>query len=840
MSGARAEASVSDVGAVLRGSFAQNRARVLLAVLAIALGVALGLAVQLINRTAVDELTQGVRTIAGDADLTVRGARSGFSEHVFAQLARDPDVAVASPIVEVDVRVAGRPEPLRVLGLDLFRAAAIQPALFPEGGERYDALRSDTIFLSNAAQAWLGLERGGTLVLQSGLADVPLRVAGRVPGAGGQRLAVMDIAGAQAALGRPGSISRVDLRLAPGVDVAAFRARVARALPPGVAIDSPQASLTATEAVSRSYRVNLNVLALVALFTGGLLVFTTQALSVVRRRAQFALLRVLGVTRGRLALLVALEGVLIGVAGGVVGLAAGYAVASAAVRFAGADLGSGFFRGVAPSIALDPAAFALFFVLAVLAAIAGSIVPAREAARASPAHALKAGDEETALARLRPPWRGFAVIALGVALIGLPPVDGLPLAGYAAIACLLIGTLLAMPAASTAILARLPTPRSAPAALALAQLKAAPGQVTVSLAAIVASVSLMVAMAIMVTSFRASLDEWLVRVLPADLYLRLPVADSGALSRDEQARIAALPGVARSEFLREEQLLLDASRPRVVVLARPLAERDAATKLPLVAPALPRPAGAPAALWVNEAMVDLYGFAPGKTVSLPLRGRDAEFFVAGVWRDYGRPQGAAQLDRATYVAITGDESVTNAALWLAAGADAAAVREALRRTLPGGERLEIAQPGEIRALSLAAFDRTFAITYALEFASMAIGLVGLSSAFGALVLARRREFGVLRHLGMTRAQVAHMLATEGVITAVLGVGAGVALGAAISLILIHVVNRQSFHWGMDVAMPWPQLALFALIVVALATLTAVASGRHAMGAAAVRAVKEDW
>ncbi len=123
---------------------------------------------------------------------------------------------------------------------------------------------------------------------------------------------------------------------------------------------------------------------------------------------------------------------------------------------------------------------------------------------------------------------------------------------------------------------------------------------------------------------------------------------------------------------------------------------------------------------------------------------------------------------------------------------------------------------------------------------MAIGLVGLSSAFGALVLARRREFGVLRHLGMTRAQVARMLATEGVTTAAIGVGAGLALGAAISVILIHVVNRQSFHWGMDVAVPWLQLAAFAAVVVALATLTAVASGRQAMGADVVRAVKEDW
>jgi putative ABC transport system permease protein len=249
---------------------------------------------------------------------------------------------------------------------------------------------------------------------------------------------------------------------------------------------------------------------------------------------------------------------------------------------------------------------------------------------------------------------------------------------------------------------------------------------------------------------------------------------------------------------------------------------------------------APPALWVNEAMVDLYGFAPGSTVTLPLAGRTTPFFVAGVWRDYGRPQGAVQVDRATYAAITGDASVTNAALWLLPGADAMAVREAIRRALPGGERLEIAQPGEIRKLSLNAFDRTFAVTYALEFASMAIGLVGLSSAFGALVLARRREFGVLRHLGMRRGEVAKMLATEGVLTAAIGVGAGLVLGAAISLILIHVVNRQSFHWGMDVAMPWPQLALFALAVVALATLTAVVSGRQAMGTDVVRAVKEDW
>ncbi len=337
--------------------------------------------------------------------------------------------------------------------------------------------------------------------------------------------------------------------------------------------------------------MNLNVLALVALFTGGLLVFSTQVLGVVRRRAQFALLRVLGVTRGRLARLVALEGTLIGVAGAALGVAAGYVIARIAVRFSGSDLGAGFFRGVEPSLAVDPWALATFLLLGVAAALLGSVVPAREAARAAPARALKAGDEETALAHLRSPTAGLVLFALGALLVGLPPIEGLPLAGYVAIACLLVGTLLLMPWLAARVLARLPTPSQFAPALALAQLRGAPGQVAVSLASIVAAVSLMVSMAIMVTSFRTSLDAWLARVLPAELYFRTPASDSAFLAPADRARIESLPGIARVEFMREEQLLLDAARPRVVLLARPLVERDAATRLPLVEPPLARPSG---------------------------------------------------------------------------------------------------------------------------------------------------------------------------------------------------------------------------------------------------------
>jgi putative ABC transport system permease protein len=132
------------------------------------------------------------------------------------------------------------------------------------------------------------------------------------------------------------------------------------------------------------------------------------------------------------------------------------------------------------------------------------------------------------------------------------------------------------------------------------------------------------------------------------------------------------------------------------------------------------------------------------------------------------------------------------------------------------------------------------VTYALEAAAVGIGLVGLSSSFGALVFARRREFGMLRHVGLTRRQIAGMLATEGLVVSGIGLIVGLALGWLMSLILIFVVNRQSFHWSMELHIPWlPLLALgFALLL--LATVTTLLSARSAMSGNVVRAVKDDW
>jgi len=826
--------------AVLAGSLAQNRTRTALCVLAIALGVALGYAIQLITHSAINEIGLSVRTLSGEADLQVRGPRSGFDERLYAELARSAEVAATSPIIELDAKLVGRDETLQIVGIDAFRAAQVEPGLVAAPEERLDLLRPDNVFLSPAAAQSLAADKGAMLAFQSGLREVRLRVAGTLAATSHRRFAVMDIASAQSAFDRAGILTRIDLRLRPGVDVADFRRRLQAHLPAGLSIDTPEANLATGASVSRSYRVNLNVLALVALFTGGLLVFSTQALAIVRRRAQFALLRVLGMRRNRLVRWLIAEGALLGAIGGILGLPAGYLLAQTAVRVIGPDLGSGYFRGVAPALDPAPWAMALCFGLGVAAALLGSLAPALEASRAAPAQALKPGDEEGALARLRPIWPGLAALIAGGLLAFLPPIADLPLFGYASIALLLAGTLLLMPRIAVVVLAALPAPRASAPRLALLQLRGAPGQAAVSLAAIVASVSLMIAMAIMVASFRDALDLWLERILPADLYVRPAGGDTAYLSADDQAKLGALPGVKRAEFLRDQQIVLDPARPRVFLLARAIDPKTAQQKLVLVSEARPAPAGAPPPLWANEAMVDLYGFTVGKIIELPIAGKRVSFTVAGIWRDYARPQGAVVIQRDRYIAATGDRGATGAALWLGSGAKIEDITREIERDVAGSDRLDIATPGEIRALSLSIFDRTFAVTYALELAAVAIGLLGLSSSFGALVLARRREFGVLRHLGMTRGQVGTMLAAEGLAVSGVGLGAGLVLGFAISLVLIHVVNRQSFHWGMSLSVPWTVLAIASLAVLALSTITAWTSGRKAMGEEVVRAVKEDW
>ena len=810
--------------------------------LAVALGVALAYSVQLINASALSEFAGAARAANGDPDLTIAGrTRAGFDDALIDALARDESVRAASPVVELDL--AARPAAggdavsLRVLGIDALRVAAVAPALLPRlesGEDRLAVLDPEAAFANAAALQRLGLRGGDAIELRGAAGWQRFRVAGSVA-IGGGALLVIDIAAAQARLGMAGRLSRIDLRLMPGASPERWLDE--RRWPADVRAAAADEAEQRVSNLSRAYRVNLSVLALVALLVGGFLVYSVLALSVAQRTPTFALLGVLGLTARECRAWVLAEALSIGALGSALGLLAGAALAWVALRALGGDLGGGYFPGIAPSLQIGAWTTLLYGVLGVAAALAGAWYPARAAEQLAPAQALKGlSSLGPARSRLLP---ALALLAAAAVLALLPPWRGVPLAAYAAVAALLAGGVALVPATVQALLARrLATTRPL---LLLAWQRARHQRHTASaaVAGVVASVALSVALLVMVGSFRDAVSAWLDGVLPADLYLRTvggaAGGDANALPAAFIERARAIPGVARVRATRVRALPLDPHRPALALIVRPVDLGGNA--LPWIGDVQ---VGVDTNVYVSEPAAALYGWRVGDAIELPLPDGPQRLRVAGIWRDYARQFGAVVIEPALWRRHGGDDQVNEAAVWLAAGADTAAVADRLRELAGADVPLESASAAELRTLSLAIFDRSFAVTRYLQAVAIAVGLVGVAASLSAQVLARRKELGLLAHLGLTRAQVMAVVTGEAAAWLAAGVLLGLAVGIAVSVVLVHVVNPQSFHWTMPLHVPWLRLAALGATVLVLGVVTAALATRHAASRAAVLAVKEDW
>lgn len=843
------------------------------AIVAISMGVALGLGIDLVNRSALDEFDKAISQVNGQAQYRVQSASPQLSDQILSAVEQDPAVAAASPVIETDVRLAvpipahtdpllSRPAKLKVIGIDVFRAARVTPALLPSagasspGGASSSVFSDDAIFLSAGAQRLLtandlASEAGTPLAIQVNGRTRDLIISGSVPGATGSApLAVMDIGAAQWRLAWLGQLSRIDLRLVNGADALALQARLQQ-IDPSLRLARPDDQARQMSNLSRAYRVNLSVLALVALLTGGFIVFASMELAVVRMLPMLALVGVLGAPARWRPMLVLGMALALGLVGAAFGVALGIALAWGLLGLVGADLGGGYFSATRPTLSIPFEALALFSSLGVLAAVLGAFSPAMKLRKLAPAQTLKHGQATSLPDHLAPLKVSLTLALVGTVLLMLPAIGGLPLGAYLAIACwLFAGVLIIAPLLG--VVARLLTRwryrrSGALAWLAVSRLDGAHQSAFPALAGVVASFALVCAMAIMVHSFRISVDNWLETVLPADLYLSVPTTGASAgLTPENQQTLAALPGVKQVTFLRSIDLNLDPDRPALAVLARPIDSDDPGRSLPLTGAWLsPEDRGSTCtAIHISEPAATLYNWNLGDEISLPIgvanSGKQPCFEVISIWRDYARQHGAVTLDRDDYQALTNDTSVSNAAISLAEGADANEVLARARAALDGISGLQARSSQAIRALSLKIFDRSFAVTYALEAVALLVGLFGVATTYSGEALARAREFGMLRHLGVTRSDLARLFATESLVAIGLGLVWGACLGGLISQILIHRVNPQSFHWTMQTHLPLNLLAGGALALLTLGVGTAIIAARQAAGRAPIAAVRADW
>ena len=832
---------------MLKGASVQAWVRWLVALTMVSIGVMLAVAIHTVNHSALASFGQALDTLNGQASAQLVAPLGDIDDRqidVWDSRRGALGISTVSPVLVV------RTDRLTLLGLDFFKAAFVSSSLMPSSVDSAtDLFNEKALFLSAAASRALNVRVGENIVLKHGAESVSLVVAGEVPGAASQVIGVMDIGSAQWAFNRLGVVSRFDLRLEDWQTPEGLRA--------ALQAQSETLQLVATQdrdrrmsLLSRAYRVNLSVLAMVALLTGGFLVSTAVNLSIVRQRSELALLGVLGASEAWLRRFVWAQGGLIGTLGGIMGVVMGLLLASVLMRWFGGDLGGNYFANSQPPMVIDWMAMVGFSLAAMLMGLASAWLPLLQINWRQPMSVLRAGQAETLLSN--PPTLKWSLLALGLSLglLLLPTFDELPWAAYGSIAALLCSGLLAVPW----LLAKLWGGLSfvvfrwrVPAVLRLAiwRLAQAPSAATPLITGTIAAFSLTVAMMVMVSSFRISVSDWLGIVLPADMYTTSQgLMEQPGFNASVEDVIASVPQVQRVETTRFRNLRLAHNRPEVVLIAKPINLQDPTQSVALVGLAKLPPTDGQDWLVVfgSEAMADLYGWRVGQEASLPLTIQGQQkVWVGGLFRDYGRQHGTVVMSATDFERLTGDRTRSSVSLWLTNGADSAKVMADIQAKLPELAHLQWVTSSDIRQLSLKIFDRSFAMTYALEAAALFVALFSVAAGVTGQLILRRREFGVLTHLGMSDSDRWRLVSLEVGLLLLVAVLWASLLGGLISQVLIHKVNPESFHWTMNTHLALDQWALISSLLLLIGVLTARWAARQGLDSRRLAdSLRADW
>lgn len=822
------------VGGYLRG----NAFRVGMTLAAITLGVALTFAVSVANDTAIASFSQSVDLVANHVNLQVTGSGRGFDERALLRVQSYPGVVSASPVVEGELAIGVRSadfesgELLHVIGVDVTRE--LLPAPLLGSAQALDIgrfINGNGIIVSARVAREHGLRPGSVLRGFAGARPVRLYVADVIaPGAqADSSVAFVDIATAQQIFSAVGHLDRIDCI----VDAARLRsvaAALERIVPPDARVVEPRVRTAELGALLRSFELNLSALAYVALLVAMYLIYNAVAISVVQRRGEIGTLRALGARRGEIFRAFVIEGMLFGVAGSLAGLLLGALLARFSVAAVSQTV-STLFAGTHTDAAIFHASSAFVsFAAGVGLATLSAVAPALQAAGTAPARMMRSG----ALFEQRTSHGARALTVAGIVMLGVcalaarvPPVQGLPVFGYVAALAAIAGASFLTPAAFLLFLRpvrRLAAMTGAPAELAVRAMTGSRGRFALAIASLMVAVAMMVAIAIMVGSFRSTVVAWATQTLGADLYIGTPgtsdASYQGYFSPSDVARLARVHGVASVDTYRGFSVPL---LGRIVQLGATDFDRATlARKMRFIGRVdtnfLIAAMNSNDDVIVSDPFVNRFGLGPGDRVQVRTPTGIRIFRILAEYNDYSTSEGTLIMSRPTFERRFHDTSVDAIAVYAKPGTQLARLRSGLLRAA-APLRITVTTNRELRAYVLQIFNRTFAITSALYVISIAIAVLGVVSTLTALVLERRTEIASLRYLGLRAGQVRDMVLVQaGVVGLVAGI-TGVLLGIVLGLLLIDVINRQSFGWLIETQWPW-RFFLEAIGMVVAAALTA--------------------
>lgn len=814
--------------------------RTLLTILGIALGAAVYLSIALAEVSALEAFRESVDAVAGKANLRLRASGAPLEERFYVLARQTPGVNAAAPVIETvaEMPQAGG-EPLLLLGVDLFSERPFRGYEFlhnqAQSQEQFVKFLTQpySILITDRLAAHLGLGVGDRLPVVVGSTHRELIIQGIFrPASGVYALngacALMDLGQAQELLNRIGKLDYIDLLVTEPLEAVAARLRAQ--VPPGIVVERPHSRTRKVDRMVAAYRLNLTVLSLIALFVGMFLIHNAIALSVVRRRREIGLLRTLGTGRGQILALFLTEGAVSGILGGLLGVGLGIWLAQGTLKIVAQNLTALFILVKAESVQVSWSLVGQTILLAVAVSLVAAFFPAWEASRTQPREVWHREELEEKLKRRA--WPSFG-LGLGVlALAGLcalqGPVAGKPIFGFFAAFLILIGFALLTPQCAVGLgglLRPLLRAWQGPSGeLGCRYLQASMSRTAVSIGALLAALAMLISAAIMIRSFRQTVDHWVTQSISGDIFLGPNIFSTSAydayLPPEVLADVRNRPEIAdiylyrcvRTAFQQRPILVIGGS---MAVLDRHgglLFRRGRSAEIF----AQLQTAGN---VMVSESFAELYNLEEGNSFFLPTPSGPQPVTVVGVFYDYRTDGPSVWMDIRFMQRYWQDNLINAVRLYLKDPADLEPLRQQLLQTFGSRYRLVALSHRELRAGILKIFDQSFALTYALEGIAVVVAVFGIINTFLVLIMERERELALLKAIGASRGQVFRMIMVESGLVGLISHLLGAVAGTLLSLVLIYVINKQSFGWTIQ--FKWiPDIYFQSLALVLVVSLAA--------------------
>ena len=832
----------------------REKIRTTLTVLGIAVGVAVVVAMQLANQSALRAFRESVDAIAGRANFQIVSDAAPLDERVLLSLRPLWDRGVRfAPVIDIEGVMEPQAVPVRLLAVDLlsdlhfrdYRYASIETAPTRDPMTQYLALfRSDAIILPAPFAREHALRLGSNVTLNVLGHRRTLVVRGILEARGpatafNGAIAVCDIATAQRNFGLAGKLTRIDLLVPDESHVAQLK------LPVGTRIERPSRRNERVEKMLRAFRVNLYALAGVALLVGMFLVYNTVLISILRRRKDVGVLKTLGTAPRQIFVSFLGEGLLFGALGSVLGIAMGQLLSGGILRVVGRTINTLYVATQPEAVTLTPAVVATGVAVGTLLSLISALQPSLEAARVRPSAMIRPGLQQRVLHPRLLAFLAVICFALGAIVSRLPPVHGIAVAGYVAVLLVVAGFSLLAPA-----IVRTTARAAAPlldrafgivGRLAAASLPASLRRTSVASAALSLATGMMVAVAIMVGSFRETVRIWVNQTVSSDVWLRpskgLANAQIALFPPEVGDAAERVPFVAAVDRVRGRDIVYGDS-----IISVGSGEFRVAAQygdLPMVTPRSSQKALSDAIAKNGAVVSESFSIKFDKRVGDVVTIGSARFPITGIYRDYSNDRGVVVMDRALFVRTFGDHAINTIVVYLKPGVDRTRARRELERTFGPKYGAFVVTNAEIRGEVMKIFDQTFMITYALLGVAIVVAVLGIVNTLAALILERSRELALLRVGGLTWGELRTMLVLESTLLGVASTAAGLVMGYALSWILIYVINKQSFGWTIDFHTPVALIATSLAVTLAASALAGLAPARLARRIDIASAIKSE-